>query len=115
MLKSCVYINSDKAGCPLRVNAILVYSIVNAKRAALDVPDYETYIRLQATATLKQVVSRYPYESIDSSEPCLKSETKQISRELRRKVQSKIKATGAFCQSFSLQEIAYSKEIASAM
>lgn len=50
----------DKNGNPLLVSAIIVYHIVNTKRAALDVQNAQHFIGLQATAVLKQIVSQYP-------------------------------------------------------
>ena len=89
----------DKRGNPLNVSAIVVYKIVNTKRAALDVEDYHKFILLQATATLKQVVSRYPYEADAGQEgkvACLKTEAEQIGKELKESLQDLIsQAVGA--------------------
>jgi regulator of protease activity HflC (stomatin/prohibitin superfamily) len=57
----------DKNGNPLLVSAIIVYHIVNTKRAALDVNDSAQFVRLQAMAVLKRIVSQYVAASITSS------------------------------------------------
>jgi hypothetical protein len=54
----------DKNGNPLLVSAIIVYHIVNTKRAALDVKDSAQFVRLQAMAVLKRIVSQYVAASI---------------------------------------------------
>ena len=46
----------DKTGVPIMVSAIVVYRIVDAKKAALDIDDYRSFVESLATASLKQVV-----------------------------------------------------------
>jgi len=55
--------------------------IINAKAAALDVENHRGYVMTQAQTILKQVVSRYPYESTDGS-ASLKTESYEIGIEL---------------------------------
>ena len=45
----------DKTGVPILVSAILVYRIVDAKKAALDIDDYRNFVESLGTAALKQV------------------------------------------------------------
>ncbi len=45
----------DKTGVPIQVSAILVYRIVDAKKAALDIDDYRNFVESLGTAALKQV------------------------------------------------------------
>lgn len=64
----------DKNGNPLLVSAIIVYHVVNTKRAAIDVANAYQFVSLQATAVLKQIVSQYPYEAskgMFSCESCI--------------------------------------------
>jgi len=110
----------DKNGNPLLVSAIIVYHIVNTRRAALDVLNARHFISLQATAVLKQIVSQYPYEdrNPDGREEgslCLKTEANEIGHQLRTKLQDKIAQAGAVCQSFQLNEISFAPEIAANM
>ena len=71
----------------------------------------------KALTTLKQVVSRYPYQARKShpDEPCLLTETKEISKELQVEFAKQIIVAGAECVSFQLNEISYSAEVAAAM
>lgn len=107
----------DVNGNPLQVSAIIVYRIVNTKKAALDVQDSRNFVSLQATATLKQIVSRYPYENGPNNPngTCLKTEAISIANELRQHLQKQIVQAGAVCESFQLNEIAYAPEIATGM
>lgn len=107
----------DKNGNPLLVSAIIVYHIVDTKRAAIDVANANQFVQLQATAVLKQIVSQYPYESPDGKdhEISLKTEALEVGHQLRTTLQDKIAQAGAVCQSFQLNEISFAPEIAANM
>lgn len=72
------------------------------------------YVEMIATAVLKQVVSRYPYESTDGG-PCLKTESAVISRELVDELQQRVSASGAKIIALSLNELNYAPEISNVM
>jgi hypothetical protein len=65
-------------------------------------------------AVLKQVASRYPYESATHA-TSLKSETAVIAGEMREILQSKVQVAGAEVVSFELSDLSYAPEIARAM
>ena len=105
---------ADGNGNPIVVAAVVTFRFVDTKRAALDVEDAPTFVRTQAMAVLKQVASRYPYESA-THETSLKSETVGIAREMRDLLQSKVGVAGAEVVSFELSDLSYAPEIARAM
>ena len=94
--------------------AVVTFRFVDTRRAALEVEDAPGFVRTQAMAVLKQVASRYPYESA-THETSLKSETAGIAREMRELLQSKVDAAGAEVASFELSDLSYAPEIARAM
>jgi len=104
----------DGNGNPLLVSGVLTYTFVHPKRAALGVENAAQFIHAQSTAVLKQVVSRYPYESVDGS-PCLKSEAREITNELVTLLQEKVRPAGAQILSFEFNELSYAPEIAAGM
>eukprot|EP00123_Amoebidium_parasiticum_P022467 comp8799_c0_seq1/m.4020 comp8799_c0_seq1/g.4020 ORF comp8799_c0_seq1/g.4020 comp8799_c0_seq1/m.4020 type:complete len:293 (-) comp8799_c0_seq1:402-1280(-) len=105
----------DANGNPLNISAVVVYSYVDTMRAALSVDDADQYIRTQAEAALKQVVSKFPYESNDEKVACLKKEAEEVGRELVEALQKKATAAGAKVHSFQLQEMSYAPSIAAGM
>ena len=111
LLKNTV---ADRNGNPLEISGIVTYNIEDSRRAALDVVDTDSFIKLQATAVLKIVASKYPYESSDHS-PCLKNEASKIKEEMRECLQTKIAVTGARVLSFELTDLSYAPEIAYSM
>lgn len=104
----------DKNGNPLIINGILSYEIRNAKRATLDVQMADDFVRTQGLAALKQIVSRYPYES-DDVEHCLKTAADHISQEMVAILQGRVQVAGVQVRSFTFNEISYAPEIASGM
>ena len=105
---------ADGNGNPIVVAAVVTFRFVDSKRAALDVEDAPGFVRTQAMAVLKQVASRYPYESA-THEVSLKSETAGIAKEMREILQSKVVAAGAEIASFELSDLSYAPEIARSM
>jgi len=104
----------DKNGNPLLISAVIVFSIVNTRRAVFEVNNPIQYVTTQAETVLKQIISRYPYETNDDT-PCLKTEADLIGKELCSSLQEKIHVAGAFVYSYQLKEISYSSEIAAGM
>jgi len=104
----------DSVGNPINVSAIVVYKIVNSKKAFFNVEDYESFIENQSQAIIRQVVSKYPYETDDDS-PNLKKENKEIQIELRNVLQEKVAIAGIYVKSVMLNELSYAVEIAAAM
>ena len=98
----------DKTGVPIMVSAIVVYRIVDAKKAALDIDDYRNFVESLATASLKQVVQAYTYDE-------LKVEARQVTDQVVRELQSRVIVAGAQVDSITLNELNYAPEIASAM
>jgi len=109
----------DKNANPLHVSGVIVYNIENTKRAAIDVKNLLQFVENQALATMKQVVSRYPYEHWEGDhediKDCLKTETDKIGNELVRQLQRQVAIAGVKVHSFKLNEISYAPEIAQGM
>jgi len=105
---------ADGNGNPILAAAVVTFRFVDSRRAALDVEDAPAFVRTQAMAVLKQVASRYPYESATHA-TSLKSETAVIAGEMREILQSKVQVAGAEVVSFELSDLSYAPEIARAM
>jgi regulator of protease activity HflC (stomatin/prohibitin superfamily) len=104
----------DLHGNPLNVSAIVTFYFNNSRKSALNVVLPHAFVRDQAQAVMKQVVSRYPYETHDGS-PSLKSESMSVGKEMVEMLQSKVNVAGAKIISFDLNELAYAPEIAAGM
>lgn len=105
---------ADGNGNPIVVAAVVTFRFIDSRKAALDVQDAQGFVKTQAMAVLKQVASRYPYESA-THQMCLKSETEVVAREMRDLLQSKVELAGAEIASFELSDLSYAPEIAQSM
>lgn len=104
----------DLNGSPLLVSAVITYKVVNSVRAALAVENVETFVKTSATAVMKKIVARFPYErrANDGSEHDLKTESKEISNEAMNLLQAQVEAAGCRVLSFQFCELSYSAEVA---
>lgn len=105
----------DLRGSPIMVSGIVTYQVVDARTAAIDVHDCHQYVRDQAPAVLKRVVSQFPYESADSNIACLRTETSIVADRMRDVLQQRLQVAGVHIDSFSINELSYAPEIAQAM
>ena len=89
----------------------MVFRVNDVIKATLEVEDYWSFVLTQATAVLKSVASKYPYESKDGSES-LKEDAAAITHELITTLQAKVQVAGISVIEFVLNELSYSPEIA---
>jgi len=106
---------ADLRGNPLLVSGVVTYCITDARKAALDVLDVNTYIQTQALAVLKKVASMYPYEAKKEGDHSLKTEAGHLRGIMVKFLQERVAASGAMILNFELTDLAYAPEIANAM
>jgi len=105
----------EATGNPVLVSAVLRYQVIEAEKAVLNVHNHNQFVADQASAILKRVVSRYPYESPDPDIPCLRKETGEIGVALKHELQKVVKVAGVKVISVKLNDLTYAPEIAQAM
>lgn len=105
----------ERNGSPINISAVVVYRVRDTRRAALDVESFNTFISDQASAVIKRVSSRFPYESPDKSEPCLKSECNEVTKAYIAELQHAVDAAGIQVINVTLNDLTYAPEIAQAM
>lgn len=105
----------DAAGSPVVISGIITYEVVDARRAAIDVNDPHRFVRDQAPAILKRIVSQFPYESQDPNVACLRTETSNVADRMRDALQQRVAVAGVRIERFSINELSYAPEIAQAM
>jgi len=100
----------DRAGTPLLISGVITYFWDNSVRAALECDNPSAFVEVQASAVLKSIISRYPYESLDGS-PCIKSGAQRISDDLVELLQARVTASGARILGLRLNEVRLAPEI----
>jgi len=105
---------ADARGNPLMVSGVVTYELVDARKAALDVPESKAYINTQGLTVMKKICSMYPYEGKDG-EHSLKTEAGRLRSQMMEMLQERVNAAGIQVINFELTDLAYSPEIAQAM
>jgi regulator of protease activity HflC (stomatin/prohibitin superfamily) len=104
---------ADGNGNPIVIAAVVTYQYVDSCKTALEVEDAHGFVKTQAMAVLKQVASRYPYESPTGHS--LKAEAQAINAQMVQALQEKVAAAGTEILAFELSDLSYAPEIAQAM
>ncbi|GBG28444.1 Erythrocyte band 7 integral membrane protein [Hondaea fermentalgiana] len=99
---------TDLVGNPVIISAILVYRIVEPRKAMLNVRNADNYVRNAASAALKEVIGAYTYDE-------LKEKSDEVSDETVRILAPRVATAGAHIQSVTLNGLQYAPEIAQAM
>jgi regulator of protease activity HflC (stomatin/prohibitin superfamily) len=104
---------ADGNGNPIMIAGVVTYRYVDSIKVALDIEDAHGFVKTQAMAVLKQVASKYPYESVDGHS--LKNEAQAIGREMVATLQAKVDPAGAEVLAYELSDLSYAPEIAQSM
>lgn len=126
--KICTFVNgnqkvNDKLGNPVEVSAIVIWKVVNATKAVLNVDYYKEYLSNQTDSTIRNVARLYPYDIIDDdddekdeiNEKTLRGSATIIAEEMKKELAVKVADAGIEIVEVRLNQIAYSPEIAAAM
>lgn len=105
----------ERNGSPINISAVVVYRVRDTRKAALDVDNFHSFISDQAGAVIKRVSSRFPYESFDKSEACLKNESDEVTKGYIDDLQEAVNPAGIQVLGVKLNDLTYAPEIAQAM
>jgi regulator of protease activity HflC (stomatin/prohibitin superfamily) len=105
----------ERNGSPILISAVVVYRVQDTRKAALDVENFNRFIEDQAGAVIKRVSALFPYESPGKTEPCLKSESDEVTRAYMSELQKAVDPAGIRVLNVRLNDLTYAPEIAQAM
>ena len=107
---------NDKEGNPIEIGAVVVWKVVDTAEATFEVDDYETFVRVQSEAALRNAATSYPYDSHD--EPgvmSLRGSTADVANHLKDEMQQRLQKAGVEVIETRISHLAYAPEIAAAM
>jgi regulator of protease activity HflC (stomatin/prohibitin superfamily) len=105
---------NDRDGNPVDISAVVVWRVVNTAEALFEVDDYEDFVSVQSEAALRNLASRYPYDSEDH-EMSLRGNTAEVCNQLKGDIQERLDKAGVKVIEARISHLAYSPEIAAAM
>jgi len=110
---------NDHKGNPIEIGAVVVWKVVDTAEAVFEVDDFEHYVEVQTEAALRNLATKYPYDSHDEDETkagiALRSHPQEIAEQLQREVQARLSKAGVEVIEARISHLAYAQEIASAM
>lgn len=105
---------NDRDGNPIEISAVVVWKVVDTAEASFEVDDYEDFVAVQSEAALRNLASRYSYDSEDH-EISLRGNTPDIGDQLQSDIQERLAKAGVKVLEARISHLAYASEIAAAM
>ena len=107
---------NDKEGNPIEIGAVIVWKVVDTAEAAFEVDNYESYVKVQSEAALRNAATSYPYDSHDEAGVIsLRGSTAQVADHLKEEMQQRLQKAGVEVVETRISHLAYAPEIAAAM
>ncbi|MBB6453174.1 regulator of protease activity HflC (stomatin/prohibitin superfamily) [Salirhabdus euzebyi] len=106
---------NDVEGNPIEIAAVIVFKVVDAAKAVFDVDQYEQFVEIQSETAVRHVATKYPYDTYEDDILSLRGNAEEVSNELTRELQDRLKVAGVEVIEARLTHLAYSTEIAQAM
>jgi regulator of protease activity HflC (stomatin/prohibitin superfamily) len=107
---------NDRDGNPIDIGVVVIWRVINATKAVLNVIDYREYVSTQADAAIRNTVRMYPYDiSEEGDEKSLRGSAGSVAEELKNDLQERVAFAGIEVLEARISHLAYAQEIASAM
>lgn len=106
---------NDNDGNPIEIAAVVVWKVVDSSEAVFEVEDYENYVKVQSEAALRNLATRYTYDSHQDQQVSLRGSTALVAGELKKEVQERLSKAGVEVLEARISHLAYASEIAAAM
>jgi regulator of protease activity HflC (stomatin/prohibitin superfamily) len=108
---------NDKLGNPIMIGIVLVWRVAETFKAAFEVNDYESFVKIQSESAIRQLAGTYPYDNFDDEqeEMSLRSGANEIHDELIRELSERLVIAGIEVMEARISNLSYAAEIAGAM
>jgi regulator of protease activity HflC (stomatin/prohibitin superfamily) len=106
---------NDHDGNPIEIAAVVVWRVVDTAEAVFEVDDYQDYVKIQSEAAVRNLATRYPYDTHEEGQTSLRGNTAEVAQDLKREIQERLDKAGVQVIEARLSHLAYAPEIAAAM
>jgi hypothetical protein len=106
---------NDQDGNPVEIAAVVVWRVVDTAEAVFEVDDFEHYIKVQSEAAVRNLATRYPYDTHEDAKVSLRGNTAEVAHDLKREIHERLEKAGVQVIEARLSHLAYAPEIAAAM
>lgn len=108
---------NDKRGNPILISVILVWRVRDTFKAAFDVDNFESFVRVQTEAAVRHLAALYSYDNFDDEqqEITLRSSFEEVNSALEAEISDRLQIAGIEVMEARIGYLAYAEEIANAM
>jgi regulator of protease activity HflC (stomatin/prohibitin superfamily) len=108
---------NDKRGNPILISVITVWRVRDTYKAAFEVDDYASFVKLQSDAAVRNLAGQYSYDNFDDDqkEITLRSGMQEINHALETSLTERLGIAGIEVMEARIGYLAYAEEIAGAM
>jgi regulator of protease activity HflC (stomatin/prohibitin superfamily) len=106
---------NDVEGNPIEIGAIVVWRVVDTAQALFDVESFQSFVKIQAEAAVRNLAMHHPYDSHDDAHISLRGQSEKVAELLRDELNARIAPAGVEVIDARLSHLAYAPEIAQAM
>lgn len=108
---------NDKRGNPILISVILVWRVQETYKAAFDVDNYESFVRVQTDAAVRKLAGMYSYDNFDDDQQdvTLRSNDGEVNEALEAELDDRLNIAGIEVIEARIGYLAYAPEIANAM
>lgn len=108
---------NDKRGNPILISVITVWRVRDTYKAAFEVDDYASFVKLQSDSAVRNLAGLYSYDNFDDdqTEMTLRSGLQEINHSLENALTERLHIAGIEVMEARIGYLAYAEEIAAAM
>jgi regulator of protease activity HflC (stomatin/prohibitin superfamily) len=106
---------NDNEGNPIEIAAVVVWQVVDTAEAVFQVDDYNNYVKVQSESALRNLATRYTYDTHDDAQMSLRSHTAEVAEHLKKEIQERLARAGVEVIESRITHLAYAQEIAASM
>ena len=106
---------NDLDGNPIEIASVVVWRVVDTAEAMFEVENFENYVKVQTESAIRNLASRYPYDSHDDEKVSLRGSTASVAGDLKREIQDRLAKAGVEVIEARISHLAYAPEIAAVM
>jgi regulator of protease activity HflC (stomatin/prohibitin superfamily) len=106
---------NDLDGNPIEIASVVVWRVVDTAEAMFEVENFENYVKVQTESAIRNLATRFPYDSHDDEKVSLRGSTASVATDLKREIQDRLAKAGVEVIEARISHLAYAPEIAAVM
>jgi regulator of protease activity HflC (stomatin/prohibitin superfamily) len=108
---------NDKLGNPIMIGIVLVWKVADTFKAAFEVDNFESFVKIQSESAIRKLAGTYPYDNFDDeqTEISLRSGANEVHEELVKELSERLSIAGIEVLEARISNLSYAQEIAGAM